>query len=387
MRHTFNLIHPESEFSGIRLIVSHRGKKYRKSTGLVIRTKLWNKKGKDFQAKCKDVKVWKSLSQIHAKLINAEPGAKSEKDVLSAISYALGKETASPSRPSLWPYFKEWRERESPSRRFRELAYKRISEIMGTRDDWEDIDGDWYFRFIKECDDLKYSHNYKSTLTAKLKTVMNEAFERGFHTNEAFRKFSTSYKPADTIALTQGEVDALWNAELTGKQADARDIFIVGVYCAGRFQDYSQLSEDNISEDGRLRYTQRKTGQSVVIPCSPRIKEVFSRHGGRCPKITEQEVGRHIKTICETIGGSFLDTVEIRKSTGAKIVIEKKKRCNLVSCHTARRTGASLLYKSGVPIKVCRFLTGHTTDSMFLNYVKVSKDEGADLLSESDFFK
>lgn len=388
MRHTFNLIRPTADRSTIRLIVSHKGKKYMKSTGISIDTSLWDMKakGKSILARCKHKGVLKKLSEIHARLIEREPDARTERDVLSAIAYALGEGTTTPSRPSLWPYFKEWSERESPSRRFRELAYKRISDIMGTGCDWEDIDGDWYFRFIRRCDAMGYSHNYKSTLTAKLKTVMNEGFNRGFHTNEAFRKFSTSFKTADTIALTQSEVDALWGAELTGKQADARDCFIVGVYCAGRFQDYSQLSEDNISEDGRLRYTQRKTGQSVVIPCSPRILEVFSRHGGRCPRITEQEVGRHIKKVCEALGGSFLDIVEIRRSEGARIVIEKKRRCDLVSCHTARRSGASILYKSGVPIRVCRFLTGHTTDSMFLNYVKVSKEEGADILAGSEFF-
>lgn len=389
MTHTFNLIRPTAKRSTIRLIVSHKGKKYSMSTGISVGTNLWDMKakGKSVLARCKDLKVLKKLSEIHSRLIEREPDVRTEKDVLSAISYALGDCSTTPSRPFLWSYFKEWSERDTPSRRFRELAYKRISDIMGTRDDWDDIDGDWYFRFIRRCDSLGYSHNYKSTLTAKMKTVMNEGFNRGFHTNEAFRKFSTSYKAADTIALTQAEVDALWGAKLNGKQADARDCFIVGVYCAGRFQDYSQLSEDNISEDGRLRYTQRKTGQSVVIPCSPRIREVFSRHGGRCPRITEQEVGRHIKKACEELGGSFLDIVEIRKSEGGRISIEKKRRCDLISCHTARRSGASILYKSGVPIRVCRFLTGHTTDSMFLNYVKATKEEGADILAKSEFFK
>ena len=234
---------------------------------------------------------------------------------------------------------------------------------------------------------LGYSYNYKSTLSAKFKTMFKEAFERGVHSNEAYKMFKTGYKTADTIALTQAEVDMLWNADLAGVQARARDCFIVGVYCAGRFQDYSQLSEENVAEDGRLRYTQRKTGQSVVIPCSPRILEVFKRNGGMGPRISEQEVGREMKKICRDLGGSFLDLVEIRKSVGTKIEIEKKCRCDLVSTHTARRTGASILYKTGVPIVLCRMLTGHTNDSQFLKYVKATKEESADLLSCSSFFK
>lgn len=385
MKHTFNLVNTKAEVSSIRLIVFHKGERIQKCIGVTVKTKLWNSKAKSVERMCKDMDAWKVMNPIHTKLLERETTARKRKDVIAAISYALG-EDVSFSSFKLWSYFKEWSERDCPSKRFRQLAYQRISEMMGTRDDWDDIDGDWYFRFIRECDKKNYSHNYKSTLTAKLKTVMNEALNRGLHTNTEFKSFCTSYKAADTIALTQDEVDALWAADLSGIQARARDCFMVGIYCAGRFQDYSQLSEDNLT-DGKLRYVQRKTGETVIIPCASRIKAVFDRNGGRVPRISQQEVGREIKKICKALGGSFSSIVEIRKNTGKKIEIEKKHRWELVCTHTARRSGASILYKSGVPIRVCRFLTGHTTDSMFLNYVKVSKEEGADILAKSKFFE
>lgn len=385
MKHTFNLVYPGRESSPVRLIVSHNGEKFRKSLGVSVQTKNWNQKARTPDKMCKDRDVWSVIGPIHAKLVEKEVSVRRRADVLEAMSYALGGGFSRPSE-HLWDYFREWSERESPSKRFRKLAYERLSDLMGTSEDWSDIDGDWYFRFLRKADEHGYSSNYKSTLIAKLKTVMNEAFNRGIHTNEEFRRFKTGYEAADTIALTQDEVDAIWNAELTGIQARARDCFIVGVYCAGRFQDYSQLSEDNLA-NGRLRFVQRKTGETVVIPCSPRIKAVFNRNGGRVPKISEQEVGREMKKICRDLGGSFSNVVEIRKSKGSEIVVEKKARWEKVSCHTARRTGASILYKSGVPIRVCRFLTGHTNDAMFLRYVKLSKEEGADILAGSDFFK
>ena len=385
MTHTFNLVCPNKEVSPVRLVVSHNGEKFRKSVGVSVRTKLWNQKARTIDKMCKDADAWSILGPIHAKLIEKEVSVHRRADVLSAIKYALG-EDFTPSSTHLWDYFKEWSERETPSKRFRKLAYERLADMMGTDEDWVDIDGDWLFRFEQKANALGYSPNYKSTLLAKLKTVMNEGLSRGLHTNEAFKEFKTSYAQADTIALTQEEVDMLWNADLKGIQARARDCFIVGVYCAGRFQDYSQLSEDNVS-DGKLRYVQRKTGETVIIPCSPRISAVFARNDGQCPKISEQEVGREIKKICRSLGGSFLNVVELRKENGGKIVVEKKCRCDMVSCHTARRTGASILYKSGVPIRVCRFLTGHSNDAMFMKYVRLSKEEGADILAKSDFFK
>lgn len=387
MKHSFNLVRPKAETSSIRLVVSYSGKKIQKCTGITVRTKLWNQKGRTPDKQCKDRDAWSGLSVIHARLVEKEVTARTRRDAVAAVAYALGEDNAVPEgRIGLWDYFKEWSGRPSPSLRFRQLAYARLSDIMGTDDDWEDIDGEWLFRFTRKTDALGYSHNYKSTLLSKFKTMMNEALGRGIHSNEQFKKFPTSYKTADAIALTQAEVDAIWKADLTGTQARARDCFIVGVYCAGRFQDYSKLSTENVS-GGRLRYVQRKTGQEVVIPCSPRIVEVFSRNGGRVPKITEQEVGREIKKICKALGGTFLDTVEVRRTRGSKIEIEKHQRWEMCSTHTARRSGASILYKSGVPIRVCRLLTGHTNDTMFLRYVKVSKEEGADILAKSDFFK
>ena len=385
MKHTFNLVYPGREKSPVRLVVSHDGEKFRRSVGVSVSTKLWNRNGRTPDKMCRDRNAWAVLGPIHSRLVEREITARRRRDVLEAIAYALG-EAGGPAPVRLWDYFREWSDRPTPSCRFRRLAYERLSDMMGTDDDWDDIDGDWYFRFSVRADALGYSPNYKSTLIAKLKTMMNEARSRGIHTNDQFRGFKTPYKTADAIALTQTEVDALWHAELSGVQARARDCFIVGVYCAGRFQDYSRLSEDNLAGD-RLRYVQRKTGQAVVLPCSPRVREVFARNGGKCPKISEQEVGREMKRICRDLGGTFLDRIEVRKTRGAVSTIESRQRCDLVSTHTARRTGASLLYKSGVPIRVCRFLTGHATDSMFLNYVKIGREEGADMLAGSAFFQ
>lgn len=386
MKHSYHLIHPENKTSSIRLVVSHNAKKYARATGLVVQTSLWNPKAKTLASKCKQVEVRDELLQIDLRLLEKERTAKTERDVLAAIDYALGASAPSTSPFSLWEYFREWSERDVPSKRFRQLAYRRIADIMGTGDTWEDIDGDWGWRFSSAMDAAGYSHNYKSTLTAKFKTMMNEAYNRGFHANEAFRKFKTGYKTADTIALTEDEVEALWRAELPEREAMARDCFIVGVYCAGRYQDYSQLSEDNITGD-RLRYVQRKTGATVLIPLSPRIREVFARNGGRCPQMAEADMCRRIKCACRRIGGSFNDKVEITKIQGGRTIVEVHPRWELVSGHTARRTGASLLYKSGVPIMICRFLTGHQSDSQFLAYVKCRKEEAADILEKSDFFK
>lgn len=367
------------------LIVCQANKKYKKALGLSVRPcdfKKQRTKNEDINSKLRKVEIIlnERLNQFST-----------EREIRSAMDYAVaviqGKNPdIDPTRPFLWDYFEDWSKRGPESAKDRNLAYRRITDLMGRTTDWEDIDGDWYFRFLDKCNALNYTPNYISTMTAKLKTVMNEGFNRGFHTNEAFRKFSTAYRPADTIALTQEEMDALWSAPLEGRVAQARDVFMVGCLTAARFQDYSRFNDTNIV-DGRLRYVQRKTGQVVVLPLSPRLTEIFSRYGGGLPKITQQEVGRYIKTICRSIGGSFSDVEEVSRIHGGRKEIERIPRWRRVSTHTARRSAITTLHLLGVPTYQLMMLSGHTTIENFQRYLRVDRERNADLLAENPFFK
>ena len=60
----------------------------------------------------------------------------------------------------------------------------------------------------------------------------------------------------------------------------------------------------------------------------------------------------------------------------------KYKKWEVVSSHTARRTFATNLYKSGFPSISIMQITGHKTEAAFLKYIKVNKHEHAKLLAE-----
>jgi len=163
----------------------------------------------------------------------------------------------------------------------------------------------------------------------------------------------------------------------------ARDLFIIGVYSVARWEDYSRLTMDNIS-NGMLNYEQLKTGRTVILPASPRLVEALERNGGRAPSLSQQKFNEAIKRCCRKIG--MTSKVHISRSKGSRRVSESVERCELTSSHTARRTGATRLYLSGVPIKRCMLLSGHTTESNFLRYVRVTKEENARMLKDVSFF-
>lgn len=62
------------------------------------------------------------------------------------------------------------------------------------------------------------------------------------------------------------------------------------------------------------------------------------------------------------------------------------KKYQLVGMHTGRRSFATNMYKRGFPTIGIMKLTGHTTESNFLKYIKVSPEENALMMAEA-FYK
>lgn len=383
MRHTFVY-----DKGSIRLIVSHKGKVYRKATGLT--TKLWDNSAKKLMTKCRDADVRSKLSAIDIRLKQKEGEVRRESDVPKIMEWALtGDEMilsgVSVSRPTFWEYFREWGERPSPVQRQRRLGVNIVSRLMGESEDWEEIDSSYYFRLCRAMDREKYSINTKGAVIAKIKVAMNEGYKLKYHSNTDFRSFRKMSEVPETIALTKDEINSLWKFKTkSSMERKARDLFIIGVYSAARWEDYSRFTMDNIS-DGKLSYSQLKTGATVIIPASPKLVACLERNGGASPKLSQQKYNETIKIVCEKIGMTSFVHFSIGKGDGREHRAER--RCDMVSSHTARRTGATLLYKSGVPIKQCMMITGHKTESTFLGYIRISKEENAEILANNPFFK
>ncbi len=54
----------------------------------------------------------------------------------------------------------------------------------------------------------------------------------------------------------------------------------------------------------------------------------------------------------------------------------------MVTSHTARRSFATNLYKSGFPSISIMAITGHKTEKAFYSYIKVNEEEHAEMLKK-----
>ena len=390
MTHSFYLNH-----GSIMLQVSHRGKVYRKTTGLTINQKLWNKKARSLRAKCQDESVWANLRLIHLRMQEKEGagGAITEDSVLTAIDYAIRGENAArtPEKgqetniPSFYEYFDEWANRDTPQLRQRRNTLKLIKGCMGDKYDWPDIDTAFYFRLMQKLKEKNYSINYIGSVIKKLKTVMSEGFKLKYHANQDYHLFKSPTEPADTVYLTKEEVERLWELDLSDDlERRVRDLFLLGCYTAMRFSDYSRLSTDNI-RGGMIYFTQKKTGGSVVVPASKKVVTILKRNGGVAPNVGQEVFNRKIKDVC--FKAQIFEKVEHTQSKGDKKITEVVQKYTLVSSHTARRTAATLLYQSGVPASQVMMITGHKDESSFFKYIRTTKEQNAKMLAKNPFFK
>lgn len=190
----------------------------------------------------------------------------------------------------------------------------------------------------------------------------------------------------------------------------ARDIFMVGVWTAQRVSDYNNISKKDINTYTRkyiveeedpntkekiekvvreevtyINIRQQKTGTKVAIPCSTELKMILEKYDYQMPHLEDQVINRYIKEVAKKAGICQLVEIETTKGgTPAKTRIEKHQ---LIHTHTARRTGATLMYLSGMDVYDIMKITGHSSPAMLKKYIKADQLQVVEkIMSKYNYF-
>jgi hypothetical protein len=110
--------------------------------------------------------------------------------------------------------------------------------------DFQTIDLDFYTDFTGYLTKrLKLASNTIGKDIKTIKTILNEATERGINTNLQYksRKFSVTSENTDAIYLTEAEINKLEALDLcmNKRLESVRDLFVIGCYTGLRFSDWS----------------------------------------------------------------------------------------------------------------------------------------------------
>lgn len=288
---------------------------------------------------------------------------------------------------SFLPYFRDWARAETTKRkasRQRVMSYSTFAlycDSRGISPSFNDMTYALCEDYIEWMAKEKgLVANSRGTKVKDLKACLNEAFLNKLHNNSDFRQFRKEVEEVDNVYLTSDEVERIASLELTGALDKARDIFLVGCHTGMRYSDYSRVSMADIT-NGVIHNVNQKTNNRVDIPAHPRVIAILNKWGGKVPSLSQQKINECIKVVCMRAG--ITEPVTLRRD-GTTMTREK---WEFVTTHTARRTGITNMYKAGVPIYRCMMISGHKTERVFLQYIKITTEENAQFLADNPFFK
>lgn len=275
---------------------------------------------------------------------------------------------------------------------------------------WTDVNKSLTDRFVCFMEDSGYMVKSINKYLICFRAMVGYALEQGMHDNtlalKAFskKKVQESDK-AKEIYLTEAELQALYEMKLDGLKETVRDVFLVGCYTCQRFSDYSRLERENFTTTAKgtkiVRIVQEKTGNSVVIPIlNDNLLHIAEKYDYEIPQVNDVVLNRYIKQILKELSETVptlarlertvLTMKERAKEERGEVSFMRdakgyvvKPRYDLVSSHTARRSGITNLYLTGLFDSFQMMsVSGHKDEKTFNEYIKLSSDEIADAIAK-----
>lgn len=275
---------------------------------------------------------------------------------------------------------------------------------------WKDINKALADRFVSFMEKNGYMVTSINKYIICFKAMIQNAMDQELHNNLiALRAFSKKKiqetDKAKEIYLTKAELQALYEMPLEGLKDKVRDVFLVGCYTCQRFSDYARLEKENFTKTAKgtkvVRIVQEKTGNDVVIPIlNDNLLHIAAKYGYDIPKVNDVILNRYIKQILKELSSTvpslarkertLLTMKEREKEKQGLVSFERdnkenviKPRYELVSSHTARRSGITNLYLSGnFDTYQMMSISGHRDEKTFYEYIKLSSDEVADSIAK-----
>ena len=413
--------------SSVEANIYFSGKRYRKQVGVSVSVTAWNKRtqrcrivASEPYAEAINEKLdrWEDAAKETIKHFTAMDGAPEPREFWATFDRFLTGTDETKRTPTFPEYLEDFIEKSRGVRnRSTILRFSRTLDLLkdfekrhyrhGLR--FEDIDMNFYRRFREYCDGMDYSENSFGSFIKSIKTAFREArIVDKLHNEDGIehREFKTLSVKGDAIYLTDEELMKIYNLNITPEiiaetlpESDrrphnieakikscelVRGRWLIGAYTGLRVSDFGRLSEVNIDGDF-IRVRTKKTDKPTVIPIHWVVRELLDNGFDLTSVVSDQKMNKHIKEIARMAG--IDDDVELTIVKGGKVVRTVYKKWELVCTHTARRSFATNAYKAGIPTIAIMKITGHTRETTFLKYIRVSEEENAEMLAAHDFFK
>jgi len=216
--------------------------------------------------------------------------------------------------------------------------------------------------------------NYFAKIVTVLKTFLNWSTVRGYYSGTQHHQFKATETSKEIIYLEPEEFKSLLeNSTLPKKYEKARDIFCFACLTGLRYSDLSRLRKEHLQND-HIVMVEQKNNKSLKIPILPQAKDIIDKYSELpfqlIPMISIQRLNEYIKEACKL--SDITAPVVINHYFGNRKEESVQPKHKLITIHAARKTFITLSFIFGMNTKTVKSITGHTKDSSFDKYLKIT---------------
>jgi integrase len=389
----------------LRLLYRYNSKDYvfGAKTKVEVSKIYWNKQ---HNKKSKDIKITNLQTEINNELNKIEnhvlksfnsvnPESITKDWLTSQIDYYYNPPTKDKEIPkdlvNYIDFYIEYRKHEIKKRtksKFTVIKHKlqRLESFRKKQILIADVNDSFKNEFVSYCKGESYAQNTIQRELAIIKTFCKHARFVGIETHPQLDSLMLEKEKVSKIYLSFEDLSKIENIskeQLTDSLENAKDWLIISVYTGQRISDFMRFTKEQIRiEDGKhlIEFTQQKTGKNMTVPLHNKVLEILNKRNGSFPyRISDQKYNDFIKEVCKlaeinepTTGSKMIETKK-----GSKIYRKQSgtyKKYELVTSHIGRRSFATNFYGK-IPTTYLIYITGHSSEIMFLNYIgKSNKD-------------
>ena len=245
--------------------------------------------------------------------------------------------------------------------------------------------------FVNYCKGENYSQNTMQRELNIIKMFCKFAKYKGVDVHIELEGLKLNKEKTEKIYLSLKEIDQIEAVQIDKPYLiNARDWLIISCFTGQRISDFMRFNKEMIRvEDSKtlLEFDQQKTGKTMTIPLHNKVMSILEKNNGDFPKrISDQRYNDYLKEVCKI--AKLHQKIQGKKQINtSKDPLERKVRrvegmypkYELVTSHIGRRSFATNHYGK-IPTSYLIYVTGHSSEEMFLNYIgKSNKDMALEL--------
>lgn len=131
-----------------------------------------------------------------------------------------------------------------------------------------------------------------------------------------------------------------------------------------------------------MEIVQKKRTHKISIPLLPVTLEILEKYNFQVPKIRENTMLKYIKEAGQKAG--ITDKHIVTEDRGSKITNTTYYKYELIGTHTGRRSFISNMLKCGYDGHILMKITGHKTEASFKKYAKLSSEDAANVILDTE---